>query len=129
MKKFIKDWWPLLLIAGWLLWKRHEKRKRMLFGQNPSNGQIPSTPSQQQVNKDYIRQLEKSGYTRSNKACPICGGVLYERKSVVNPYRPLTAGAKRAADWTKIEMPYSVTEMACTNPNCEKFDPRFALLY
>ncbi len=25
MKKFIKDWWPLLLIAGWWLWKRNKK--------------------------------------------------------------------------------------------------------
>ena len=25
MKKFIKDWWPLLLIAGWWLWKRRIK--------------------------------------------------------------------------------------------------------
>ena len=25
MKKFIKDWWPLLLIAGWWLWRRFWK--------------------------------------------------------------------------------------------------------
>ena len=27
MKKYIKDWWPLLLIAGWLLWKRLGKKQ------------------------------------------------------------------------------------------------------
>lgn len=25
MKKLIKDWWPLLLIAGWWLWKKRTK--------------------------------------------------------------------------------------------------------
>lgn len=27
MKKFIKDWWPLLLIAGLWLWKKHGKKQ------------------------------------------------------------------------------------------------------
>lgn len=27
MKKLIKDWWPLLLIAGWWLWKKHGKKQ------------------------------------------------------------------------------------------------------
>ncbi len=27
MKKFIKDWWPILLIAGWWLWKKHRKKQ------------------------------------------------------------------------------------------------------
>lgn len=35
MKKFIKDWWPLLLIAGWWLWKKHEAKA------NPVNGLTP----------------------------------------------------------------------------------------
>jgi len=30
MKKFIKDWWPLLLIAGWWLWKKHKKGNKIL---------------------------------------------------------------------------------------------------
>ncbi len=128
MKKFIKDWWPLLLIAGWLLWKRHEKRKRVLSGQNPSNGQIPPTPSQQQVIKDYIGQLVYNGYTRSDKTCPICGGVLYERKYVVDPYKPLAGGGKRAV-LSQIATPDVVTETACTNPSCENFDRRFLLYY
>lgn len=25
MKKFIKNWWPVLLIAGWWLWKRSKR--------------------------------------------------------------------------------------------------------
>lgn len=26
-KKFIKDWWPLLLIAGWWLWKKRKEKR------------------------------------------------------------------------------------------------------
>lgn len=37
MKKFIKDWWPLLLIAGWWLWKRCAKKKRSPEGDQPTN--------------------------------------------------------------------------------------------
>ena len=32
MKKFIKDWWPLLLIAGWWLWKRNSQKKNAAQG-------------------------------------------------------------------------------------------------
>jgi hypothetical protein len=28
MKKLIKDWWPLLLLAGWWLWKRCQNKKK-----------------------------------------------------------------------------------------------------
>ena len=126
MKKFIKDWWPLLLIAGWWLLNRKQRSGKYYAG---SNNPIPPEPSQQRVIKDYIRQLEKHGYTRSDEACPICGSVLYERKYVVDPGVPIYTCAKSAADWQQIERPYSVTETACTNPSCEKFDHRFVLYY
>lgn len=32
MKKLIKDWWPLLLLAGWWLWKRCQNKKKTQGG-------------------------------------------------------------------------------------------------
>jgi hypothetical protein len=118
MKKFIEDWWPLLLIAGWLLWKRHEKRKWMQYGQNPSNGQIPPRPSQQRVIEDYIRQLEKAGYTRTGD-CSICGSALYTKGAYI-PYDPNSI-ASQQTNFNLLQ--------ACTNPSCERFDERFVLDY
>ena len=43
MKKLIKDWWPLLLVAGWWLWMKHEK--------NLSAGQSGITGYGKQVNE------------------------------------------------------------------------------
>lgn len=39
MKKLIKDWWPLLLIAGWWVWKKTRRKPGLLYGNN-KNGQI-----------------------------------------------------------------------------------------
>lgn len=31
MKKLIKDWWPLLLIAGWWLWKKTRRKQGLYY--------------------------------------------------------------------------------------------------
>ena len=43
MKKLIKDWWPLLLIAGWWLWKKAGKANAAQ--QEPAE-EVPQSPAQ-----------------------------------------------------------------------------------
>lgn len=113
MKKFIKDWWPLLLIAGWWLWNRKQRSGKYYAG---SNNPIPTMPSQQRLIKDYIRQLEKAGYTHSDISCPLCGSALYT-KVAETPYDPESM------------MLSGYLLRACTNPSCENFDHSFVLDY
>lgn len=112
MKNFIKDWWPLLLIAGWWLWNRKQRSGKYAGSNNP----IPPRPSQQKVIEDYIRQLEKAGYTHSDISCPLCGSALYT-KVAETPYDPESM------------MLSAYLLRACTNPSCENFDHRFVLDY
>lgn len=39
MEKFIKNWWPLLLIAGWWLWKKN-KTKNVHYNANSEEGDL-----------------------------------------------------------------------------------------
>ena len=57
MKNFLKDWWPLLLIAAFVLWKRCAKRQ----GHAPSGG-LPQT----------VKLSDGTIYTVPD-ACPRCG--------------------------------------------------------
>ena len=48
MKKFIKDWWPLLLIAGWWLWKKTSRKKGLLYkgSRDPNLDYTPNSSNQ-----------------------------------------------------------------------------------
>lgn len=60
MKKLIKDWWPLLLIAGWWLWKKTRRK--------------PDTAS-------IADELVNRGFTKIDAKCPVCGSDMYQRYS------------------------------------------------
>ena len=48
MKRIIKEYWPLLLIAGWLLWRKYGKKK-------PAQ-----TPEKIQTREDAINYLKEN---------------------------------------------------------------------
>ncbi len=93
MKKFIKDWWPLLLIAGWWLWKK--KVKKTVF--------VPKNAS----DKTIAQRLEDDGWFKGDSPCPECGSDIYVKGNANNnPYNPYCASF--------------VLLTCCTNPKCPK---------
>lgn len=88
MKKFIKDWWPLLLFAGWWLWKRK--------GEKSKSGNTTVS---------IAEELMKKGFTKIDQTCPVCGSEMYKRYS----YSP--------TDLTKGTLSANLT-VTCSNPKC-----------
>ena len=96
MEKFIKNWWPLLLIAGWWLWKRSQKTKQQ--NNTPTGAHFATTEE----------LLEKNGFFKIGQKCPICGSEMYA-KICSNP-SDIALGTESA---------YLVR--CCSNPSCENY--------
>lgn len=118
MKKFIKDWWPLLVILAVVAWKKHHTRNQNKYYSQGG----PIMPPEEKVTSDYIRALEKAGYVKAGK-CQSCGNGDIYRKIVREPYNtgnPEIANTYPVGD----RIVY-----ACTNQNCKYFSPRFMSYY
>ena len=122
MKKFIKDWWPLLLIAGWLIWKKRktvntaeQTPTRRGYGSetDPSNGNV----TEWWYDEDGLYHMhfhlhiangvdfERKEGDPCEKNCYACGSPQTYQKG--HPASPHEGGA-----------PYILREV-CSNPNCK----------
>ena len=105
MKKFIKDWWPLLLVAAWWLWKKTKKSNQSVVGS-------VTDPSLSVAEK----RLSNAGFHKLGTKCPVCGSEMYGRVTA-NPDDSVLGTASANLIQT------------CSNPQCEMFHAEYLPLY